>query len=96
VLELDPKRVEEARAAHSEIERCVEDLRKRADADGPLDEALAQLKALVESHVREEESGLFPQVEKSDASDLRTLGVALIERKEQLTGSTRSLEAPAT
>lgn len=96
VLDVDPVSVEKAFDAHAEIARALEELRRRADANEPLGETVARLKSLVTAHVGEAERQLFPRVEASGKGALRDLGAALIKRKEELTGSTRSLEAPAT
>ena len=74
----------------------LEELKHPADADEALDETVSRLKGLVMAHVEDEEQRLFPRVESSGQDVLRELGAALIKRKEELTGSTRSLEGPAT
>jgi hemerythrin superfamily protein len=96
VLEIDSAAVERAFGAHAEIERAVEELKRRADVNEALGETVARLKGLVTAHVEEEEGRLFPRVEAGAKGSLRELGTALIKRKEELTGSTRSLEGPAT
>jgi hemerythrin superfamily protein len=96
VLDIDSAGVEHAFGRHAEMEDLLDDIKNRADDDAPLDEAVTRLKELVMSHVKEEEQSLFPRVEKDAGGSLRDLGAALIKRKEELTGSTRSLEGPAT
>ena len=96
VLEIDSGTIERAFAAHAEIEDALAELRRRADAHGSLGDAIARLKGLVMAHVEEEERRLFPKIEAGAQAPLRELGTALIKRKEELTGSTRSLEGPAT
>jgi hemerythrin superfamily protein len=96
VLEIDEPTVERAFGAHAELEGVLDDLKRRADADEALGETVARLKRLVTAHVEQEEQRLFPRVERSAKDALRDLGAALIKRKEELTGSTRSLEGPAT
>lgn len=96
ILEIDSATVERAFIAHAELEDVLEELKRRADADEVLDDTVARLKGLVMAHVEDEEQRLFPRVESSGKDALRELGAALIKRKEELTGSTRSLEGPAT
>jgi hypothetical protein len=96
IVELDSQRVERAFDAHSEIAGAVADVRRRADADEPLRDAVAELQRLVERHLAEEEQRLFPRVEQEPKAALRELGAALVTRKEELTRTTRSFEAPAT
>jgi hemerythrin superfamily protein len=96
VLEIDEATVERAFGAHAEIGRVLDELKRRADADQALGETVARLKSLVTAHVEQEEQRLFPRVEAAGQDALRDLGAALFKRKEELTGSTRSLEGPAT
>jgi hemerythrin superfamily protein len=96
VLEIDSGVLERAFAAHADIERTLQELKRCADANEPLGSTVSRLKGLVTAHVEEEEGRLFPRVEAAAKGSLRELGTALIKRKEELTGSTRSLEGPAT
>ena len=88
--------VDEALHAHDEIAALAERVRMHADSGDPLKETVAELKALVESHIREEEQDFFRCAEERAAGELRDLGRKLIRRKEELTRSTRSFEGPAT
>jgi hemerythrin superfamily protein len=96
VLDIDSVSVERAFDRHAEIEDALEELKRRADANESLGDAVSRLKSLVTAHVEDEERRLFPRVEAGAKTALRELGAALIQRKEELTGSTRSLEGPAT
>lgn len=96
VVEIDPGTLENAFDAHASIETVLEELRRRADANEPLGDTVSRLKGIVTAHVEEEERRLFPHLEAAVKDSLRELGTALIKRKEELTGSTRSLEGPAT
>ena len=94
--ECDSEFVDEALSAHDEIAVAAERVRMGADARQPIDTAVAELKALVDSHVREEEQRFFRCAEENAAGKLRDLGRALVKRKEELTRSTASFEGPAT
>ena len=94
--EIDASWVGEATEMHDRIAAAVERVRIRADAGGPLDDAVEALEALVEEHVRDEEEHVFPKVEAQRAFSSGALGRALIRRKEELTRSTESFEGPAT
>ena len=94
--EVDPERVEHANRMHEAVAAAAKRVRDDADADRPLDAPIAELKALVEPHVLEEEQRLFPRIEKRPETWQRELGAAIIKRKEELTGSADSLENPAT
>ena len=94
--ELDIAFVEEALRGHADIAVAAERVRMHADVGEPLDDAMADLKAAVEPHVRDEEQRFFRRVEERVAGKLRELGRRLIRRKEELTRSTASFEGPAT
>jgi hemerythrin superfamily protein len=96
VLDIDPTAVELAFDRHAEMEDLLEDVKRRADDDAALGDVVTRLKGLVTTHVGEEERQLFPRIEAGARGSLRELGAAIIKRKEELTGSTRSLEGPAT
>jgi hemerythrin superfamily protein len=96
IVEIDSAGVERAFDKHAEIEDALEELKRRADANESLGDSVSRLKNLVTAHVEEEEQRLFPRLEAGADTALRELGTALIQRKEELTGSTRSLEGPAT
>jgi hemerythrin superfamily protein len=94
--EFDSEFVDRALGAHDEIAVLAERVRMHADSGDLLKETVAELRALVESHVREEEQVFFRCVEERAAAELRDLGRRLVERKEELTRSTASFEGPAT
>ena len=90
-----PDVVAAAAREHDAIMEIVSSLRERSTCDRDCDQALARLRTLVERHVHEEESDLFPRFE-SASRDLRALGEALVKHKEALTRSTEEFEGPAT
>jgi hemerythrin superfamily protein len=94
--QVDPDAAAEAVEAHDEIAAAVERLRQRADAGDRLAEAVPQLQAIVDRHVRDEEDRLFPRLEAEKGISLVELGRELIKRKEELTRATGAFEAPAT
>ncbi len=94
--EIDADWTSGAIEAHDQIAAAVERVRARADADSPLDDAVAALQTAVEAHVKDEEERIFPKVEAARAFSSAALGRALIQRKEELTRSTESFEGPAT
>jgi hemerythrin superfamily protein len=96
VREHDEARVDAAMAQHGELLDAVEQVKADADSGGDAHEAIERLRQLVEAHLRLEEDEIFPIVEKKLRRKLKDLGKDLIERKEALTRSTRSLEGPAT
>lgn len=98
VKTLDPDRIGRSLTQHDELCEAIDAVKSGADdADAHnVHEAFERLKRLVESHVEEEERSLFPLVEARVGGELVGLGKRLIERKEELTGSTSSLEGPAT
>jgi hemerythrin superfamily protein len=82
--------------AHGEVMAIVLELRDLETVDPQSAAVAARLAGLVERHVRAEEDRLFPEVEKHGAAWLHELGLAIVKRKEELTGSVEDLEAPAT
>ena len=96
VREHDPDLVSRSEHVHADLARALASLTDLADGEQPLDEALSQVRSLLEPHIAEEEQRLFPQLERQAAESLRELGRKLIKRKEELTGSAESLENPAT
>ncbi|BBC38312.1 uncharacterized protein SGFS_096060 [Streptomyces graminofaciens] len=55
---------------HAEAERTMKDL-ERCDADDPeFDQLIAQLMAEIRRHVRDEESNLFPRLDKSCSTEM--------------------------
>lgn len=94
--ECDSDFVDEALGAHGEMALAAERVRMGADARQPIDTAVAELKALVEAHVNDEEQRFFRRAEERAAGKLRDLGRELVKRKEELTRSTASFEGPAT
>jgi hemerythrin superfamily protein len=96
--EMDPQRVGAAERDHDAVRALLEDLRAREDGNGDndSDSVIEQLRALVTAHVQREENELFPRLERQSNQWLRDLGLMLVKRKEELTGSTEEFEGPAT
>ena len=94
--ECDSDFADEALAAHDDIAVAAERVRLGADARQPIDTAVAELQALVETHVRDEEQRFFRRAEERAADQLLALGRKIVRRKEELTRSTTSFEGPAT
>ena len=79
---LDPE-VGQARHEHDEIRSTLGGV-ANAGADGEaLDAAIAALESCVTDHVREEEAGLFPRLDRVDV-DWTEVGIAMAERAEAL------------
>ena len=87
--------VEAAMDAHATVADLIQRLNEEDD-DARRDEIVAQLKAAVEAHVREEEEALVPRVEQIGTAALGKLGAEMVKRKEELTRSTETFEGPAT
>jgi hemerythrin superfamily protein len=94
--QIDPRRIGSAERDHDHVRGLVGELRGRNDCDASCEGLIAQLKALVAAHVRQEEHELFPRLEQQSEHRLRDLGLALIKRKEELARSTEEFEGPAT
>ena len=92
---LMPDAVAAAAREHDELMQIVSSLRERNTCDRECDEALSKLRTLVDRHVHEEETELFPGFEKQ-SPDLCALGEQLVSYKEAATRSTESFEGPAT
>ena len=90
-----PDAVAAAAQEHDELMQIVNGLRERSTCDRDCDEAIANLRTLVDRHVHVEETELFPRFEKQSA-DLCALGQQLVSYKETATRSTESFEGPAT
>lgn len=78
---------DEAREEHAEAKKAMQKLSKLDPSGADFILNLGKLIQGVEHHIKEEEEGLFPLVQKRIAkARLETLGAELEERKEALTG----------
>lgn len=88
----DDNQVEEAIEEHSQMKEQIGKIIERMAARKSLDSDVAQLMELVEHHVQEEESEMFPDMRETD-SDLYALGGQLAARRtEAFLGLKRSVE----
>jgi hypothetical protein len=95
VRESEPALVSAAERDHQALRSLTNQLRDH-DENGESERLTAQLRTLVEHHIRDEEDRLFTHLEEWDDNRLLDLGGALIKRKEELTRSTEEFENPAT
>jgi len=80
---------------HLEVKRCIADLLKIPCGDYRYKATAKVLKDLVQHHVEEEETGLFPKVRRLiDEDRLIALGQAMMEMVVELEGTDARLEVP--
>lgn len=78
--------VDAARARHQEAKDLLAELARTAPAEAPFAPKFARLRRLVDAHVGETESDLFPKAEQRLSPErLETLGRHLREYKRSLT-----------
>ncbi len=77
--------MKESIAEHEQIKTSLSDLERCAPADESFSDLVRQLEADVSGHVKDEESDLFPRLEREWTTDtLEQLGTDLQRRFEQL------------
>jgi hemerythrin superfamily protein len=84
---------DEARNEHQEAKDIITRIEALAPDDEGLADAVAELKASVQHHVHEEETDLFPRMEKELPDITSTLGPDVEARKEMLLGQARADKA---
>ncbi len=85
----------EAVEEHLEVKRCIADLLKVPCGDYRYKATAKVLKELVQHHVEEEETGLFPKVRKLfDEDRLIALGQEMMRMVVELEGTDARLEVP--
>jgi hemerythrin superfamily protein len=77
--------VNEAVVEHHVVKLLIVELEAMKEADAMLDAKFKVLGEIVEHHVKEEESDMFPKLRSSD-NDLQALGAEIKTRKEELLG----------
>ena len=91
----DAHLVAEARVEHASVKDLIEQIEAREEVDEQYEAKVCVMGEFVKHHVHEEETELFPQLERSSL-DLEALGEQLEERKRELMGEPRSGERPDT
>jgi hemerythrin superfamily protein len=81
----DAHLVAEARVEHSSLKDLIGQIQQRGEADEEYEAKVEVLGEYVKHHVNEEETELFPKLERSSL-DLDALGERLEERKKELMG----------
>ena len=84
--------VQEATRAHEDIQECITII-KRWPPDSERDSTMLRMMELAEHHMATEEDALFPLAE--GAGSARTMGRAILRRREELAGSTTDVEGRA-
>jgi hemerythrin superfamily protein len=79
----DPTLVDRAEAEHQQAKVAIRAVEARTSDAPDYEEAVQQLRALIEAHVREEEGDLFPKVRETELN-LGTLAILLLERRSTL------------
>lgn len=79
---LDPE-IAHARHEHDEIRSKLADVTNAGEDGEAIEAAIAALESCVTHHVREEEAGLFPRLDRVDV-DWTEVGIAMAERSEAL------------
>jgi hemerythrin superfamily protein len=88
----DDDQVEEAIEEHSQMKEQISTIMEGMAAEKPIDPDVEQLMQLVEHHVEEEESEMFPDMRETD-TDLYALGSQLAARRvDAFLGLKRSVE----
>jgi hemerythrin-like domain-containing protein len=81
----DAHLVAEARVEHASVKDLIEQIEAREEVDEQYEAKVCVMGEFVKHHVREEETELFPRLERSSI-DLDALGERLEERKRELMG----------
>jgi hemerythrin superfamily protein len=79
-----PDLVENALEGHQEIRDCLAELKQPWPSNSECDVAVKNTKEVVQDHVEEEETKLFPLVESRLADALASIGIELQQRKNEL------------
>ena len=85
---------DEARDEHQEAKDIITRIEGLAPEDEGLADAVAELKAAVEHHVQEEESELFPRMEKELPDTTSILGPDIAARKTVLLKAAQLQQGP--
>ncbi|MGH8300793.1 MAG: hemerythrin domain-containing protein [Steroidobacteraceae bacterium] len=86
----DAHLVAEAHVEHSSVKDLIQQIEQREELDEEYEAKVEVMGEYVKHHVSEEESELFPKLERSSL-DLDALGERLEERKRELMGEAESL-----
>ena len=81
----DAHLVSEAHVEHASVKDLIEQIQQREEVDDEYEARVEVMGEYVEHHVSEEETELFPKLERSSL-DLDALGERLAERKRELMG----------
>ncbi|MBW4051924.1 MAG: hemerythrin domain-containing protein [Proteobacteria bacterium] len=87
--------IAEARVEHASVKDLVHQIEDREQLDEQYEAKVQVLGEYVKHHVEEEETEIFPRLERTSL-DLQALGEQLEERKRELMGEPRSGERPDT
>jgi hemerythrin-like domain-containing protein len=86
--------VDEAEVEHASAKDLIEQLEGASPGDEQYDAKVKVLSELVEHHIEEEESEMFPKAKK--AIDVDLVGMELAARKHELAAPDEDATAPAT
>ena len=89
-------KLDEAVEEHLAAKRVIADLLQLKPKDQQFDAKMKVLKEEIEHHVKEEETGLFPQVQRNfDHAELEMLGAQMEELFDQLERKKPRLKVPS-
>ncbi|HET9108679.1 MAG TPA: hemerythrin domain-containing protein [Steroidobacteraceae bacterium] len=91
----DAHLIAEAHVEHASVKDLIRQIEDREQLDEQYEAKVQVLGEYVKHHVAEEETELFPRLERTPL-DLQSLGERLEERKRELMGEPRSGERPDT
>jgi hemerythrin superfamily protein len=80
-----PELLDEARAEHQEAKDLIAQIEALGAADEVMDQLVQQLACVIEHHVKEERTQIFPKA-RASTLDLDALGAQLKQRQEELQG----------
>jgi len=81
----DEELIKHSLEEHQEIKDLISELSAMEKVDEDFKLTVEELRAIVEDHVEEEETELFPEVEVKMSAQLDSLGEQMMMLKEQLT-----------
>src|SRR5690606_11035775 len=91
IHEEDESLIDNAIDDHEEIAATIEEIRELPTSSDEYDDYIMELMDMVEQHVIEEESVLFPELEERIPETLSALTEEIIHFKERIVGSTDDL-----
>ncbi len=84
-----PGHAEDARSEHAQAKELISQIEGRVAEGGDVASVVAELQQLMQHHVEQEESEVFPEMRRQVPTAIETMGADLVERKKTLAAQVR-------